>query len=91
MIVITGAYGFIGSCMVHYLMEKGLKDVIAVDDFSQTQKSNNLHPDMPVTRVERREFFDWLMIHGQNVTWILHMGARTDTAEQDEEILLEWN
>ncbi len=91
MIVVTGAYGFIGSCMVQYLIEKGVKDIIVVDDFSQTQKSINLPPDLPVTRVERREFFDWLFVHGQNVTWVLHMGAKTDTAEQNEEILMEWN
>ncbi|MCX6268022.1 MAG: NAD-dependent epimerase/dehydratase family protein, partial [Bacteroidetes bacterium] len=34
MIVVTGAAGFIGSCMAGKLNYKGFKDIILVDDFS---------------------------------------------------------
>ena len=35
MIVVTGAAGFIGSCLVGYLNEKGFNNLILVDDFQQ--------------------------------------------------------
>ena len=38
MIVVTGAAGFIGSCMVTKLNNKGVKDIVMVDDFSRTEK-----------------------------------------------------
>ena len=33
--------------------------------------------------VDRNEFFDWLDLHHEQVEFIFHLGARTDTAEQD--------
>ena len=41
MIVITGAAGFISSCLVAYLNEQGYKDLILVDDFSHKKKKAN--------------------------------------------------
>jgi len=34
MIIVTGAAGFIGSCLVGKLNKEGLKDIVVVDDFS---------------------------------------------------------
>ena len=42
MIVVTGAAGFIGSCLVSKLNAEGYQDIIVVDDFSDTQKNKNL-------------------------------------------------
>ena len=39
MIVVTGAAGFIGSCMVKRLNDAGYSDVLAVDDFSRPDKT----------------------------------------------------
>jgi ADP-L-glycero-D-manno-heptose 6-epimerase len=41
MIVVTGAAGFIGSCLVSALNEKGYYDLILVDDFSKVEKTVN--------------------------------------------------
>ena len=41
MIVITGAAGFIASCLVAKLNEQGFTDLVLVDDFSIEAKSNN--------------------------------------------------
>ena len=41
MIIVTGAAGFIGSCLVGKLNNTGIKDIVIVDDFSRTEKSNN--------------------------------------------------
>ena len=38
MIVVTGAAGFIGSCLVSKLNQENFKDIVLVDDFSRTDK-----------------------------------------------------
>ena len=42
MIIVTGAAGFISSCLVSELNKAGHKDIVVVDDFSKTEKANNL-------------------------------------------------
>jgi ADP-L-glycero-D-manno-heptose 6-epimerase len=81
MIVVTGAYGFIGSCLIGFLNEKGITNIIAVDDFSQTQKESNLLKKHIAQRIERDVFLKWLSKNGQSVSFIFHIGARTDTTE----------
>ena len=41
MIVLTGAAGFIGSCMLRKLNIEKITDIVIVDDFSKTEKINN--------------------------------------------------
>ena len=41
-IVVTGAAGFIGSCLVSRLNKAGYNNIIVVDDFSKTEKEGNL-------------------------------------------------
>ncbi len=82
-IVVTGAAGFIGSCMVSYLNEQGFCNLILVDEFSEDQKELNLHQKKYTIRVERENFFDWLNKVKPEIKFIFHLGARTDTAEFD--------
>ena len=42
MILVTGATGFIGSCLVSRLNQLGFNDLLLVDDFSYESKKNNL-------------------------------------------------
>lgn len=86
MIVVTGAAGFIGSCMIARLNEEHFYDVVAVDDFSRTDKKPNLRDKRISERVERSKFFNWLNDHHKMVQFIIHLGARTDTTEFDSEI-----
>jgi len=37
-IIVTGAAGFIGSCMVEYLNDQGFENLILVDDFGAEEK-----------------------------------------------------
>ena len=41
MIVVTGAAGFIGSCLIGELNQKGLKEIIAVDEEERSDKKVN--------------------------------------------------
>lgn len=91
MIVVTGAAGFIGSCMVRKLNDAGRKDLILVDDFSREDKNKNLDNKQFAKYVERADFFVWLEQNAGEVSFIFHLGARTDTTEQSVEIFDELN
>lgn len=85
MIVVTGAAGFIGSCLVSYLNRKGHLDVIAVDE-----KTKEHHPNLKGKKlnsyIDRNIFLDWFAKNSKEIDFVFHIGARTDTAEQSVEL-----
>jgi len=91
MIIVTGAAGFIGSCLVSKLNNKGIKDIILVDDFSSVTKNKNILNKVYREKIERNVFFDWLRKNPKQVEFIFHIGARTDTTEFNVEIFNELN
>ena len=91
MIVVTGAAGFIGSCMVRKLNDEGHTDLIVVDDFSREDKNRNLEGKDYQHRIDRKDFPGWLWENYLFVDFIYHLGARTDTTEQDEFLFEELN
>ncbi len=91
MIVVTGAAGFIGSNLVHRLNADHFKAIIAVDDFSHPAKSGNLAGASVQEYVHRDRFIDWLDHNHTLVEFVFHIGARTDTAEFDVELLNRLN
>ncbi|MEO5592856.1 MAG: ADP-glyceromanno-heptose 6-epimerase [Chitinophagaceae bacterium] len=82
-IVVTGAAGFIGSCLVGFLNEKGYDNLILVDDFSRLDKTPNLEGKKFSIKTERESFFEWLNNNRPAVDFVYHIGARTDTTEFD--------
>jgi ADP-L-glycero-D-manno-heptose 6-epimerase len=86
MIIITGAAGFIGSCLVSKLNSEGFNDLILVDDFSGAEKMKNLEGKKYSHQVHRDEFIQWLRENQRLVQFVFHIGARTDTTEFNKEI-----
>lgn len=91
MIVVTGAAGFIGSYFVSFLNRKERENIIVVDDFSFPEKNKNLNGKKIVGQIERTEFIEWFRENAEKVTFVYHLGARTNTAEFDTELLNELN
>jgi ADP-L-glycero-D-manno-heptose 6-epimerase len=91
MIVVTGAAGFIGSCFVNKLNNKGHKDIVVVDDFSRSDKNRNLDNKVFEHKVDRELFFEWLDNNHHNVNFVVHIGARTDTTEFDTNVFDKLN
>ncbi len=86
MIVVTGAAGFIGSCLVSRLNHGGYKDIVVVDDFSRADKIKNLQGKIFSKEIHRDVFPQWLRENQRLVQFVFHLGARTDTTEFDKEI-----
>ncbi len=60
MIILTGAAGFIGSCLLSQLNEEGIKDIVIVDDFSKKEKEQNYSGKDYLEKAEREELFEYL-------------------------------
>ena len=85
-IVVTGAAGFIGSCLVGFLNQHGYRDLILVDEFGDPAKEPNWKGKLFAEKVEREVFFEWLNKTRPNLDFVFHIGARTDTTEFDYSI-----
>lgn len=91
MIVVTGAAGFIGSCMVRQLNDAGHWNIIVVDEFSHDEKNRNLQGKKYIAKVWREDFPAWLEHMHASVQAVFHLGARTDTTEKSVAIFDELN
>jgi ADP-L-glycero-D-manno-heptose 6-epimerase len=91
MIVITGAEGFIGSCLVARLNADGYNDLVLVDDFSAGDRAKNIDNKRFTAKIMRGDFFEWLDKNENRVQFIFHIGARTDTTEMDKQIFQTLN
>lgn len=88
MILVTGAAGFIASCLVRGLNDEGLNDLVISDDFSNSEKNKNLIEKTFTEKVDRNTLLDsWLKQNAKKINFIFHIGARTDTTEFDYKIL----
>lgn len=94
MIVISGGAGFIGSALLWGLNERGITDVLLVDDIGSDEKADNIAHLQYEELVGIKEFQRKLLAGEYNdagVEAILHMGACSSTTEKDWEYLLDNN
>lgn len=89
MILVTGAYGFIGSNFVKYLNSKGIKNIIVCDYLTNGKQFSNLNdcefagytsPDRLLHTFENYEF-----------TEVYHFGAISNTKEWNGELMMDRN
>lgn len=90
MIVVTGGAGFIGSCIIRTLNERGIKDIIIVDNISNTDKWMNIRNKKYITYYNKNEFLNRLS-HFDRIEAIIHMGAQSSTLEKNFDYLWENN
>ena len=91
-IVVTGAAGFIGSGMISFFNTNYPgREVIAVDDFSRKDKNSNLEGKNIKEFVNRESFIKETGFVFDDVELIVHLGARTDTTEMNEDIFNKLN
>ena len=91
--VVTGACGFIGANLVKALNERGISDIIAVDNLTHADKFLNLADCEIADYLDKHEFLG-LIENGQldgGVDAILHQGACSDTMETDGRYMMANN
>lgn len=91
LIVVTGAAGFIGSCTVKHLNDHGITNLILVDDIKKTEKWKNLVNKKCIDFISRDDLFQWLEGREKEVQALIHLGACSDTLENDGNYLMENN
>jgi ADP-L-glycero-D-manno-heptose 6-epimerase len=92
-IVVTGAAGFIGSNIVKALNERGITDIIAVDNLFKAGKFKNLIDCEIVDYMDKLDFLTRLKAgeFDGKVSAIFHEGACSDTMETDGRYMMENN
>jgi ADP-L-glycero-D-manno-heptose 6-epimerase len=93
--VVTGAAGFIGSNLVKALNQRGIVDVVAVDETRQGPRPANLSDCRIAEYTDKSDFIGRLesgAYRGQ-VAAIFHQGANSDTTvtERDRAAVMETN
>ena len=91
MIIVTGAAGFIGSCLVKELNNEGFNNLVLVDDFSDETKNPNLEGKQFFEKIHRKDLMSWIDGNWNTIDFVFHIGARTDTTEFDTAIFDELN
>jgi ADP-L-glycero-D-manno-heptose 6-epimerase len=91
-VVVTGAAGFIGSNIIKGLNERGIINVIAVDDLKQGDKFLNLR-DLEIDDYLDADDFYAMFADGAfgKVEAVFHEGACSDTMEQDGKYMMDNN
>lgn len=91
--IVTGAAGFIGSNLVKALNERGVTDIIAVDNLKKADKFLNL-TDCEIADFMDKEDFIERVVGGDfdgEFAAVLHEGACSDTMETDGRYMMENN
>ena len=91
--VVTGAAGFIGSNLVRALNERGVTNVLAVDNLSRADKFANIVGCELADYLDKRDFIDRIDAGEFDgaLDAVLHQGACSDTMETDGRYMMENN
>ncbi len=90
-VIVTGGAGFIGSCLVRMLNDRGIKDIVVVDDIGTTEKWKHLVNKDYLCYIHKDDFLDRLGEFSGKVTHVIHMGACSSTTEKDFDYLYRNN
>ena len=93
MIVVTGGAGFIGSALIAALNRRGITDILVVDKLGCDQRWKNLRNLAFADYVEKDDFLEMLLEAKAppGIKVVLHMGACSDTTENDASYLIKNN
>ena len=91
--IVTGAAGFIGANLIKGLNDRGITDIIAVDNLTRADKFPNLVDCEIADYFDKIEFLDRLEAghFAGEVIAVLHQGACSDTMETDGRYMMENN
>ena len=99
MILVTGAAGLIGSCVVRELNRLSYNNILLVDNLGQSEKWNNLKSLKFLEYIEKDDFYNLLTSNEKNpndsllkeIKTIIHLGANSSTTEKNASFLIQNN
>lgn len=93
MYIVTGGAGFIGSACVRMLNDRGIDEILVVDDLGHGEKWKNLAGKRIADYLHKDEFLEHLLEDHEfgEVRAVIHMGACSSTTETDAEYMLDTN
>ena len=92
MIVVTGGAGFIGANIVKALNQRGIKDILVVDNLTQADKFRNLTDCDIADYLDKHEFLARVQAGTfKKFKAVLHQGACSDTMEHDGQYMMNNN
>lgn len=91
--IVTGAAGFIGANIVKALNERGVTNIIAVDNLTKADKFKNLIDCEIADYLDKHDFIERIQAghFDGEVEAIFHEGACSDTMETDGRYMMENN
>ena len=93
MIIVTGGAGFIGSNLVKGLNNRGLNNILVVDDLSDGEKVRNIGNCDIQDYMDKDEFLKRIKqgIDFDGMSAVYHQGACSDTMESDGRYIMQTN
>ncbi len=91
MYLVTGATGFIGSCLLAEMEKRGFSDIVAVDTFGDGAKWRNVAKRGALRFVFPAEMDAFIAEHRSEIKAVLHLGAISSTTETDVDRIVENN
>lgn len=92
--IVTGGAGFIGSRVVAALVERGVDDIVVVDDLTDGHKVANLSSLSIADYLDKDEFLERLATDTKfcsGISAILHQGACSETTEWNGRFMMQNN
>ncbi|MBS0287599.1 MAG: ADP-glyceromanno-heptose 6-epimerase [Proteobacteria bacterium] len=94
MIIVTGGAGFIGSNIVKGLNQRGIKDILVVDDLTDGTKFTNLASLEIADYLDKEDFLRRIQQKdhfGNDIQAVFHEGACSTTTEWDGRFMMKNN
>lgn len=90
MIIVTGGAGFIGSNIIFELNQKGITDILVVDNLKNASKHLNLNALTFSDYIAKEDFFQNID-QFTNIELVIHQGACSATTETDGYYMMKNN